>query len=429
MQQIIKPGFIEGIVKAPPSKSVMQRFCAAALLHNGKTIIRNPGVSEDDFAAIEIIKKLGAKVSVDSKGCLIIQGNPDLLLSDFSSDDGFVLDCGESGLSLRMFTAIAAMTSGRFMMQGAGSLLHRPVDFFEDVFPQMGVKTKSNQGKLPLEIVGPIIPSDIKIDGSLSSQFLTGLLFAYSHKIKERVCIEVSNLKSIPYIDLTIEILLKFGYDVVNDNNKNFVLNPVSKTESIIECDVEGDWSGASFLLVAGAIAGKVDVNGLSIYSKQADRSILTALSLAEANLSVSEDSIKVEKPFGSRRLKPFHFNANQCPDLFPPLAALAANCDGISIIEGVNRLLFKESNRAVSIIESFASLGVKIELQDDMMIVHGGHIVTGGQIHSFNDHRIAMACSLLGLIAMEPVKIMDAKVVGKSYPNFFNDLEMIRKK
>ncbi len=429
MQKIIKPGIIEGVVQAPPSKSIMQRLCAAALLHYGKTIIHNPGNCEDDCTAIEIIKRLGAKVNQDSNGKIIIKGNPFLEIQEHISDDPILLNCNESGLSMRMFTPIASLSSKHFVMNGTGSLLQRPIGFFDEVLPPMGVKVITNEGKLPADINGPLIPSDISVDGSVSSQFLTGLLFAFSHKATKQVCINVSNLKSTPYIDLTLEILQIFGCNVVNENYKRFIIHPVLKKECEIEYSVEGDWSGASFMLVAGAIAGKVELKGLSVYSKQADKAIVTALSLAGAQMSVSEDSINVEKPFGNRKLKPFQFNAGDCPDLFPPLAALAACCDGISIIEGASRLLYKESNRAVSLQETFEKIGIKIILQDDYMIIYGGEKITGGEVHSFKDHRIAMACSLLGLISMEPVIINDAEVVGKSYPNFFNDLEMVRKK
>ncbi len=429
MLQVIHPGLIDGKVHATPSKSLMQRYCAAALLHHGKTIIHNAGKSEDDFAALEIIKKLGAKVQISNDGTLTIIGNPDLNLSEGKAEGFIELDCNESGLSLRMFTAIAALCKNKFLLKGRGSLLKRPVDFFDSVFPQFGVQVSTKNGFLPVEIQGPLMTKNITINGALSSQFLTGLLFAFSHKTTQKICIEVKDLKSKPYIDLTLEVLQKFGYDVENENYCRFFINPVFEKESDVECIVEGDWSSASFLLVAGAIAGKVELSGLSVYSKQADRSIITALSMAEANMSVSENLIKTEKPFGNRKLKPFHFDATDCPDLFPPLAVLAANCDGISVIEGVGRLLHKESNRASSLISTFASLGIRIELQDDLMIVYGGSPIKGGEIHSFNDHRIAMAGSVLGIVALQPVKLSDAQVVAKSYPEFFNDLESIIKK
>jgi 3-phosphoshikimate 1-carboxyvinyltransferase len=293
----------------------------------------------------------------------------------------------------------------------------------------LGVDIVTNNGELPINLKGPLMPFDFQMDGSLSSQFLTGILFAISHKTEKQVNIDVSNLKSAPYIDITLEVLKDFGCDVINENYERFIINPPRKIEKTLICDIEGDWSSASFLLVAGAIAGSIELKGLSLNSKQADRAIITALSLAEARISISDELIKVEKPFGNRKLRPFHFDATHCPDLFPPLVALAAYCDGISIIEGVNRLFHKESNRANSLQETFVKLGVKIILQDDWMIVHGGEAVTGGVIHSFQDHRIAMACSVAGLSAMSAVTVEESEVVKKSYPRFYKDVDLIRKK
>ena len=214
---------------------------------------------------------------------------------------------------------------------------------------------------------------------------------------------------------------------MIKPNYKKFIVNPVNRSsQSTIENEVEVDWSAASFMLVAGAIAGSVELHGLSLHSRQADKAILTALQMAEVQMSITDKSISASKPFGNRKLKPFHFDANHCPDLFPPLAVLAAYCDGISVIEGVNRLTYKESNRAQSLKEVLGILGVKVELQEDSMLIFGGSEIAGGKVHSCNDHRIAMACAVIALHAQMPVSIEDADVVSKSYPRFYSDLESI---
>lgn len=181
---------------------------------------------------------------------------------------------------------------------------------------------------------------------------------------------------------------------------------------------MEGDWSGAAFLLVAGAIAGDIVVEGLDVFSTQADKAILQALSDAGAGLSVQEKQIEIR----NLPLKAFHFNATDCPDLFPPLVALAACCSGTTAIEGVNRLAHKESDRGVTLQEEFAKLGIEIILQGDLMLVKGGNI-KGNKVHSRHDHRIAMACAVAALRADEEVVIEDAQAVNKSYPNFFEHL------
>jgi 3-phosphoshikimate 1-carboxyvinyltransferase len=263
----IKPSLINGTIVAPTSKSSMQRACAAALLHNGETTINNPGKSNDDLAALDIIQKLGVSVEINNEKLIITNKEKKLL--------GNNINCGESGLSIRMFTPIAALSNKEVTISGTGSLLKRPMDFFDEIFPQLGIEVESNKGMLPLKIKGPLQTKDITIDGSLSSQFLTGLLFAYAKAATHTVTITVNNLKSKPYIDLTLQVMKHFGYNVENNNYESFTIKPINRsTNKPINYTVEGDWSGAAFLLVAGAVAGSIVVKGLDVFSTQADKAI-----------------------------------------------------------------------------------------------------------------------------------------------------------
>ncbi|HMC99624.1 MAG TPA: hypothetical protein VKH37_05710, partial [Ferruginibacter sp.] len=257
MRVIVQPSTLSGVVTAPASKSAMQRACALALLNEATTLIRNPGHSNDDNAAIDMVEKLGATVAQRDDGLLIHSSGVDPF------ED--VVNCGESGLGIRMFTPIAALSSKPITINGEGSLLNRPMDFFDEILPQLGVAVTSNAGKLPINIQGPLQPKDISIDGSLSSQFLTGLLLGFARSAETPVTITVSDLKSKPYIDLTLKMMKEFGYTVVNENYERFVISPASKlkTNADVVIEVEGDWSGAAFLLVAGAIAGPITVKGL----------------------------------------------------------------------------------------------------------------------------------------------------------------------
>ncbi len=412
----IQPGKILGNILAPTSKSSMQRACAAALLNNGKTIIGNPGRSNDDLAALGVIDNLGAKVLQQPTNELHIESSG---VNPVSGE----MNCGESGLGIRMFAPIAALSDQEIIINGTGSLLSRPMYFFDEIFPSLGIKIESNHGKLPIKIKGPLKPVDITIDGSLSSQFLTGLLMAYGKAATKPVTITVNNLKSKPYIDLTLQVMKEFGYSVINHQYESFEIHPVNETtHQPKNYLVEGDWSGAAFLLVAGAIAGEITIKGLNVFSSQADKAILRALTMSEAVISIAEDQIVI----GPGKLKAFHLDATDCPDLFPPLVALASFCDGTTVIEGVSRLAHKESNRGLTLQEEFGKMGIEITLQDDLMLVKGGTGVNAATVHSHHDHRIAMACAVAALRADGETRIEEAEAINKSYPTFYDDLKKL---
>ncbi len=414
----IQPSSVSGNIFAPASKSSMQRACAAALVRKGESIIRNPGISNDDKAALNVIKALGATVNQNEDGSLQI-------ISEGIKPITQEINCGESGLGIRMFTPIIALSKEQITINGEGSLLSRPMNFFDEVLPKLNVQITSNDGKLPIRLQGPLQPKNIGIDGSLSSQFLTGLLMSYSAVDANNITIYVDDLKSKPYIDLTLQVMEAFQLDLpVNNNYESFAFidAPAAITDTLIDYTIEGDWSGGAFLLVAGAIAGNITVTGLNMASTQADKAILQALMDCGCKLSLQADVIHI----GNAPLQAFQFNATDCPDLFPPLVALASCCKGNTVIEGVHRLAHKESNRAITLQEEFGKMGVAIELQDDVMIVHGGNGVHGATVHSRHDHRIAMACAIAALKADGETTIEEAEAVNKSYPNFYEHLKSL---
>ncbi len=394
----------------------MQRACAGALLRKGITRIINPGKSNDDLAALDVIRKLGAQIQFEENGDLFIQSEG---IKPLNKE----INCGESGLGIRMFTPIIALSCDALTINGTGSLVTRPMHFFDEIFPQLGVSIQSNQGKVPLQIQGPLQPADIEVDGSLSSQFLTGLLMAFAAAGANDVSIRVKDLKSKPYIDLTLKVMQDFGWKVSHNNYEVFHFHGKSQQDNgTLTYAVEGDWSGAAFLLVAGAIAGGITVTGLDVFSTQADKAILQALMDCGCRLSVQEKQIDI----APLPLKAFHFNATDCPDLFPPLVALAAYCEGTTVIEGVSRLSHKESDRGLTLQEEFAKLGIEIVLQDNLMLVKGGTGVKGATVHSRHDHRIAMACAVAALKAGGEVTIDDADAINKSYPDFYSHLQQL---
>lgn len=419
MKVTVKPSALHGRVQAPVSKSSFQRGCAAALLHKGATIIDNMGNSNDDQAAMDIITKLGATYAIEGDR-LKVESNG---VQPISS----IIDCGESGLSIRMFTPIASLSNMPISISGKGSLLQRPMHFFNEILPQLRVACRSVNGYLPLAIQGPLKPASIEVDGGLSSQFLTGLLMAFSAAQASDVTIVVNNLKSRPYIDLTLDVMQQFGMHTPSHTGyKEFYFGNLDKqrltANETIMYTAEGDWSGGAFLLVAGAIAGPIKVTGLNRASTQADKEIITAMMRANASIAMDAKEITVH-PGG---LTGFEFDATDCPDLFPPLAALAAYCTGDSYIKGASRLVHKESNRSHALQEELGKMGILVDVNDDVMHIQGSSKITGAATHAHHDHRIAMACAVVALAANGDTTIEDAEAVNKSYPNFYNDLRSL---
>jgi 3-phosphoshikimate 1-carboxyvinyltransferase len=407
MERYVESSGIKGHLKAPASKSMTQRAIAAALLADGQSIIHNPSYCDDSLAAMSIACGLGARVEPQADELKIIGS---VVLKEPK------LNCGESGLAIRMFSPIAALYPAEITMVGANSLKKRPMFMIEEALNQLGVKCTSSGGFLPLTIKGPIVGGYCEIDGSVSSQLLTGLLMALPLAARNSE-IKVNNLKSKPYIDMTMQILKSFGITVHNTGYNLFKI-PGNQKYIPHNYTVEGDWSGGAFLLVAGAVNGQLSVHGLRTDSLQSDMAIITALEKAGAQMKISENQIEISKS----KLKAFEFDATESPDLFPPLVTLASYCDGVSTIKGVSRLIYKESDRATALKEEFGKMNISIEIKDDLMSVTGGQ-PRGARVESHDDHRIAMAVAVASLGATGRVYIRDSQCVAKSYPGFFDDL------
>ncbi len=410
MKKKIWPSAVNGHLHAPPSKSAAQRAIAIAALAEGGSDISGPGRCNDVLAAMDVCRSLGAKVR-EHHNTLQITGG--------IRPPGHALQCGESGLGIRMFSGVAATLSDNITLTGTGSLLQRPMHAVESSLHALGVYCKTTNGYLPIHIRGPIRGGKAIIDGSQGSQVLTGILIG-SPFAESDVYLEAVGLKSKPYIDMTLDIMQAFGVTVANRAHQSFFIRSGQRYKGS-RFQVEGDWSGAAFLLVAGAIAGGVKVSNLRLSSPQADRKIMEALSLAGA--SIREGAGWVESR--QQPLRAFDFDATHCPDLFPPLAVLAANCRGRSRITGAGRLHAKESDRAKTLKETFRRMGLDIGVEEDTMFITGGQ-AKAATVQSHGDHRIAMAAATAALKANGPVNIEGAEAVNKSYPTFFHDLQQI---
>ncbi|HEX2970642.1 MAG TPA: 3-phosphoshikimate 1-carboxyvinyltransferase [Bacteroidales bacterium] len=410
MERQFDPSELKGDVKAPSSKSMTQRAIAAALLSNGESIIRNPSYCDDSLAAMSIAAGLGAKVE-PSPDVLKIHGSDELKETK--------LNCGESGLAIRMFSPIAALYRTEITLNGAVTLKSRPMNMISAALNQLGAVCTTNNGFLPITVKGPIKGGRCEIDASVSSQLLTGLLMALPLAESDSE-IKVNNLKSAPYIDMTLGILKEFGIDVYNHDYELFTI-PGRQKYKPTDYTVEGDWSGGAFLLVAAAINGHLKISGLNYRSLQSDKAVINVLDNAGARISIKDSYIEVK----ASALSSFDFDATDSPDLFPPLVSLAAYCHGTSKIKGVSRLIHKESNRAETLRDEFGKMNIKIEIQDDLMYITGGE-PRGAHVESHEDHRIAMAMAVTSLRASGRVYLRDSQCISKSYPEFYRDMRRL---
>jgi 3-phosphoshikimate 1-carboxyvinyltransferase len=417
-----------GEVRAPASKSSMQRATACALLAPRgaggaaeASILRSPSRSADCLAALGVAEAMGAEIEDrgDSFSILGI-GRPRA-----ASGPGGVLSlsCGESGLCLRMFSPIAALFEAQVELAAEGTLRRRPVGMIAGPLRELGASCDTAAGFPPVLVRGPLRGGRARIDGSESSQFLTGLLVALPLTEGDSE-LDVVELASRGYVDLTMDTMRAFGVEVERDAAYRRFRIEGGQAYRPADFTVEGDWSGAAFLLVAGAIAARerpVKVEGLDARSHQPDRAILDALAAAGAELETGGAALG---PVSVRRraLSAFSFDATDCPDLFPPLACLALACEGESRIKGVGRLRGKESDRSAALSQELGRLGARIAIDGDEMLVRGGELHPG-TLDSRGDHRIAMAAAVCAFLAGGAVAIEGAECVAKSWPSFYEDL------
>lgn len=413
MNIVLNPYSVSGIATAPPSKSYTIRALVAALFANGQSEIYNASFCADVLAAIDVVSAFGADVSITENNIRISSNGIHLQNNS--------INCGESGLLARLSVCIAAQLTSPITINASGSMLARPSLVPEKVLNELGIATNHFTGKFPLSIQGPMIGGNIRIYGSRSSQFISGLLMTLPIAHNDSTLI-IENLVSTPYLQMTIDTIEKFGVKVCGNATNGFT---IKGNQNYLPCNynVEGDWSGASFLLVAGALNGEIKVDGLNLKSLQADRRITEALIMAGSIVHESGNSISVKKD----KLNAFEFDATNCPDLIPPLVVLASACEGTSKIKGINRLIFKESNRAKTLIEVFSKLGVTILANDDSFHITASktpeNIVT---IDPSNDHRIAMAAAIRATCLNTPIKIENTECVDKSFPGFFTQLKKL---
>ncbi len=399
---------LKGTVSIPPSKSDVHRAIICAALSRGKCTVAPVALSEDIKATIGCIKALGADINIKND-VLTIDGENLFNVNDC------LLYCGESGSLLRFIIPVVSAMGITATFTGAGRLPERPIGIYLDCLPRAGVKCTTNLG-LPLTVEGQLKSGNFEIPGNVSSQFITGLLFALPLVQGDSKITLTSPLESVAYVNLTINCMEKFGVKVETTDYGYFVKG----NQKYIPRDytTEGDWSNAAFFMTAAALTGDVTVTGVMKNSAQGDKEIADILSRFGADVEFAENSVRVKK----NTLTATDIDARQIPDLVPILAVCASFAKGTTNITGAERLRIKESDRLSAIANALNAVGGNVIEKPDGLVITGVDSLSGGRVEGVNDHRIVMAMSVAALMATGTITITDKESTNKSYPGYFEE-------
>jgi len=409
MNKIINPFKYNGSIKINSSKSIFQRALAISCFSKSEFTIVGDYNNEDTTTAIQICKKIGLDIKIN-KNELKVSGNIS------KNPENIEINSRESGLSTRIFSVLLSSFFSQTKINLEGTAKNRKFDFSS--LERLGIKINNSQESILID--GKIKSGIIKLNNQNTSQLLSALLITmpFLNGDSEIIC---KNLVSKNYVDITLAMLKSLGINILNKSYERFIIkgNQKLKKNKIV---VEGDWSSAAFHFVGAAISGKVDIYGLNINSSQGDKEIINVLRKCGSKIKINNSYISVLKD----KLIPFVFDATDYPDLFPPLIVLASCCEGDSIINGVDRLINKESNRALSLKKEFSKLGVDINQENNSFRITGKDFLDANEVSSHLDHRIAMSLSIAAIKCKNHITINNSEVVNKSYSTFFDDLEKI---
>lgn len=409
---IYSPFTPHGTVTAPPSKSDVHRAIICAALSKGKSTISPVALSNDIKATIGCVESLGAETDL-SNNVLTVDG------THIFENKKAVLNCGESGSTLRFFIPVAAAGGVNAKFTGSGRLPERPIGIFTDAFPKAGVQCKT-EGGLPLEISGRLQSGRFEIPGNVSSQFITGLLFALPLLENDSDIVLTSPIESIGYINMTIYTMAKFGVSV-NETNCGWHIKG-GQRYSPVNYTTDGDWSQAAFFMASGAVGGEITVNGLNKSSAQGDKKIADILADFGADVKWNSSGITVKQ----NKLHAITIDASQIPDLVPVLAVCASFAEGTTKIINAARLRIKESDRLTSSANLLNTLGGSVNELFDGLEIKGINTLSQGRVCGCNDHRIVMSAAVCASRAIGTIECTDALSINKSYPDFFKDYNSI---
>ncbi len=397
MDVAITPRLLSGEVRVPPSKSVAHRLIICAALARGKSVISNVSCSKDIEATVNAMSALGAKIEINGDSAIIFGiENP---------SDSAQIDCCESGSTLRFLIPIAAALGVSAEFSGRGKLPERPITPYLRELTKKGVVFDYN-GTMPFSVNGRLHSGEYELEGDISSQFVTGLIFALTLTDGKSRIKMLSPLQSKPYVDITTDCLKRFGADI-KKLDFGWEINGTQLLAS--NQTIEGDYSQAAFFYVANALGSDIKINGLNKSSVQGDKKIAEICSTC------------VVGDGKEKRIKPFSLDCSDVPDLVPILTVLASFADGKSEIKNVARLRIKESDRLSAVAECINSLGGRVKAYDDSLVIEGVKSLSGGKVDSFNDHRIAMSMAIAAIKCTDVLTITGAECVRKSYPDFFD--------
>lgn len=414
MKVKIYPSKCSGQIVIPPSKSMGHRAIICASLASGRSVIKNVAYSDDIKTTIEGMRKLGAEIE-ENGDILIIDG-----IKDITRISDEIINCNESGSTLRFFIPIFSLTGKKITFLGKNRLLKRPQKIYEDIFKEQKLHYFHDETKI--EIEGRLKAGTYVVDGNISSQFISGLLFTLpllegDSKIKIKPPFE-----SASYIELTLEMLRRYGIEISKTDELTFKIKGRQKYKP---CDytIEGDFSQLGFFAVLGAINNDIECLGLNHESNQGDKAIIEILRNAGIKIENIEGGYLIHKSIP----KSCEIDLADCPDLGPILNVLGMYGDGKFRIYNAGRLRYKESDRIAAMEEELLKLGVDIKTTEDEIFISGKKIYDGGiETAGHKDHRIVMSLAVAATIMNKPVIIDGAEAVEKSYPDFFEDIEKI---
>ena len=414
MQVEIKPTCLKGSVVVPPSKSYSHRGIIASALSCGKSKVSNVIFSNDIKATIGGMSALGANIQIDGNSLNII-GSPVLRKND-------IINCEESGSTVRFLIPIALCNEAEVTFVGKNNLVYRPLKPYLDICDEQGLKYTKFENELPIKFEGKLKSGTYNIPGDISSQFITGLLYALPLLDGDSVINITTPLESKGYIDLTLDILDKYQIKIVNDNYQKFYITG-NQNYQPFDYYVEGDYSQAAFYLVAGIIGEGLTLKGMNEKSFQGDMAIIDFIRKMGGRVEFVGDDLVCYKSKTHGAI----IDLSQAPDLGPIITVLAALSEGETRIINASRLRIKESDRILSITTELRKLGANIEMLEDGMIINGiENFGSSDKLSSWNDHRIAMSLAVASIRCNDTIKIDGMESINKSYPDFIKDFNSL---